>query len=707
MFEYMLVAFWMAVLFEVLLGCVPFPNRLCQEIRRGRSIGHDKRFGLINLSIILVTTVALGILYFSNEQHLLVNFFVPVAVQISFLLLIEHSKSYERPLKESKLNQRINRISIAFTLAFIIGFLDGQASVFIDGPNSFVKSTSSFGPLLMISIFFCILLVFLINIPLIISQTCLWVKNECGPIHDYVLANIDIPKQKSLVSLVILVSLAITFSIFNLNDNHKVRLIDSNPEVKVIQPLRKEFDKWLDVRADSITKYLDKGNKKYPLYIVSAQGGGIYAAYHAASALGHLQEVTEGDFSEHIFAISSTSGGSLGAAVFAGLVKRYNDEAFKKGSFPFSTGAWGFTQNSDKVLRHDFLSPLLGATLFPDFVQRFLPLRLNALDRARALEYAFESAWATELGSEQNFFQESFYEYWEPEDNVPALVMNTTIVETGEQLLISPFSVSLPYLKSIDYYDSCINFRLSTAVGLSARFPFVTPVGWFKKRREPVEDPKTCPIKRSADGPTIRLADGGYFENSGVSTALAIGRELQKVIDERKLTDKTKIVYLAIIESFQPSDQRLKENAGGVLNESLSPVRALGAVRSARAQSVVCQAEQSENKSNDPDQEIRQCNNIDVSENTKFEDDNFRKLLLAKLPGRLPLGWSLSGAAQDSIECQVGMFEDTTCSRLSKLGSRPDSNNSQGSNKDYVRDWEVRDHNKRVVESVKAELELA
>ena len=60
--------------------------------------------------------------------------------------------------------------------------------------------------------------------------------------------------------------------------------------------------------------------RRYPVYVVAAEGGGIYAALHAASALGGLQDRCPA-FADHLFAISSVSGGSLGAATFAAGLK--------------------------------------------------------------------------------------------------------------------------------------------------------------------------------------------------------------------------------------------------------------------------------------------------------------------------------------------------------------------------------------------------
>ncbi len=60
------------------------------------------------------------------------------------------------------------------------------------------------------------------------------------------------------------------------------------------------------------------GTGKYPVFIIAAEGGGIYAASAAATMLAILQDAVP-EFSEHVFAISGVSGGAIGAAIFRAL----------------------------------------------------------------------------------------------------------------------------------------------------------------------------------------------------------------------------------------------------------------------------------------------------------------------------------------------------------------------------------------------------
>src|SRR5258706_3224485 len=105
--------------------------------------------------------------------------------------------------------------------------------------------------------------------------------------------------------------LGIVFSRFN--DNHTVRTLDG--ELPVLrQPVDKKFEDWY---ARLAAKY--PAEPSHPVFIVATEGGGIRAAYWTASVLTALQDQAP-QFSDHLFAISSVSGGSLGATVFTALV---------------------------------------------------------------------------------------------------------------------------------------------------------------------------------------------------------------------------------------------------------------------------------------------------------------------------------------------------------------------------------------------------
>ncbi len=310
--------------------------------------------------------------------------------------------------------------------------------------------------------------------------------------------------------LSLILAMAFLWSWLDINDNHGVRLLPQK-EAAITAPLdlEKAFGQWYDARADK------QAYGTYPVYIVAAQGGGLYAAYHAATVLGRLQDHCPG-FAQHVFAISGVSGGSLGSSIFNSLVRmrklKQSDGAQRCSLTSSSTN---FTGLLDSLYLKDFLTPLAAATLFPDFIQRLVPVPIPVFDRARALENSFEAMgmYISLVTKADNPFRQRFSDTWTPGGVSPALLLNTTDVGTGRRYVIAPFG-----LASANTLGADTDMRLSTAVALSARFPLLTPAGWLEK-----------------EGKKIRLVDGGYFENSGVATAMDVMTAIDTLAKARKL----------------------------------------------------------------------------------------------------------------------------------------------------------------------------
>lgn len=203
---------------------------------------------------------------------------------------------------------------------------------------------------------------------------------------------------------------ALVAAIFDLNDNHAVRTISDGGSSRLASADRTAdgvFRDWYQNRLDLASFDV------YPVYIVTAQGGGIYAAYQTAVFLSRMQDYCPA-FAHHLFAISSVSGGSVGAAIFAAALKKSTavtaaatNAAWLSDPCPRITDYFGrplappriavlpgdIEPKISQVLSKDFLSPLVAASLFPDFTQGFLPFPVPYFDRARSLEFSFENAF--------------------------------------------------------------------------------------------------------------------------------------------------------------------------------------------------------------------------------------------------------------------------------------------------------------------------
>jgi hypothetical protein len=361
-----------------------------------------------------------------------------------------------------------------------------------------------------------------------------------------------------------LLATAVVFSLWN--DNHAVRTL---PEAQPAQRhgLRGTLTAWLERHALEIQ---EKGTA--PFFVVDAEGGGIRAAYWTVTVLGEIQN-RHPSFASHVFSLSGVSGGSLGAAVFVALLNESRESAA-----PFDVKKKG-----QDILGEDFLSPAVAAILYPDLVQRFLPIPVSAFDRATTLEESWERAWQKHVKG-RNRMKEPFDRLWEGRREwTPALVLNATWVETGKRIIASNMRVAAGRRREdfVDVEDANAFFAprslpLSTAAHMSARFTYVSPAGSLDK-----------------GGRTYgRVVDGGYFENSGATATLAI---LQTIDQLAEKDPRWNLVERYVIHiSNEPIDPKYANDSltlapdnpnirpSNLVNEALSPLSALLTTRNAR-----------------------------------------------------------------------------------------------------------------------------
>jgi hypothetical protein len=382
---------------------------------------------------------------------------------------------------------------------------------------------------------------------------------------------------------------AFLFSLFGWNDNHVIHetaLKTARPVFNVSGP-QLEFESWYRSRKD--LQHFTEKKMRYPVFIIAARGGGIYAAAQEALFLSRMQDQCP-NFAQHVFAISGVSGGALGAALFNGLTRKY---VTNNGWEPCKLGVsqtGQLEQHSQRFLQTDFLSPIIAATLFPDFLQRFLPFAISGTDRGAALSSGLERAWRNTEPDGDNPFEGMFLDHWDSTSAAPALLLNTTEVDNGRRIVIAPFaftplrdpaySAQAWFYQTAEMSDSLKNslpepkvtkdIRLSEAAGTSARFPWILPAVTIKREDK-----------------ILRLVDGGYFDNSGIETALDVIEVLVGVrkVHQQSLTDASgkpdpfdfDIHLITISGSLEDGAQPWQG-----MDDLLSPVRALLSSREAR-----------------------------------------------------------------------------------------------------------------------------
>jgi hypothetical protein len=345
-----------------------------------------------------------------------------------------------------------------------------------------------------------------------------------------------------ITSIVIVLAILASFS--GRYDNHGVRTIS---EAKPWNALSLDYalKKWWD----SVPKPTDQ-NDPIPLVLVATAGGASRAAYWTTEVLAQIEQYHPG-FHKYIFAISSVSGGSLGAVVYRTML---NDVINDQTPNETSDGPNVYYCEHDgkatkknmlncglSTIDHDFLGPTFLTGLYADLAQRFLPGSLLP-DRATALERSWEEAWRRTMGKSSKGLDVAFHSLWNDKTWLPALIINGTSEKTGRRIITSNLSIDPNFFTdAIDYFDMVRpqhDIAVSTAAHNSARFPYIDAAGTLMT-------PKT--------GTTDRIVDGGYFENFGAGSIYDLLRALDKKRSAFEEDKGRKIKFFVIQISSDPA----------------------------------------------------------------------------------------------------------------------------------------------------------
>ncbi len=378
----------------------------------------------------------------------------------------------------------------------------------------------------------------------------------------------------------------------DLNDYEVVPEMNAAPVLPT--PLETAFTEWLEKRQDR-AHFADPSQNRtdkppYPVFLVAASGGGLYSARHTAMTLARIQDYCP-SFAQHVFAISGISGGSWGGAIFHSLARanapndpdisceigpgrskpnRRIDEADTK-CFDGKFENGKFERCTERFVEQDFLSPLIASVLFPNMFQFFWPDSVPWLNRSALFQTMIEESLRD--GSAPSPITDSVHKAWDAGKSGGALILNTTDADHGYQIVVAPFEVRSPRRQDPRAFMLAQNFmnnesspagaepqtwkqdlRISSGVAMSAGFPVVIGAGNLKNKA----------------GDTLRLVDGGYYENSGLETLLQIIDQLRE--QEKKFEIS---LHVIVLDSHYPT------NLDAL---TLSPLKAILSTRSVRSQ---------------------------------------------------------------------------------------------------------------------------
>ena len=356
--------------------------------------------------------------------------------------------------------------------------------------------------------------------------------------------------------------LALGVAFFALGDNHTSTTLVRKQAVRA--SLADAIRQWKKLNCqDQIDADTYRACPSPIVALVS--GGASRSGFFAGSVLGLLTDIScERDamqcpaplFANRLFAISSVSGGSVGAALYARALADRTDDGGppcdrNQGSpnyFRADNGSW--RRCLQKILAEDFLSPIIsglgfrdvfgfigsafGPCVWPDrghrielaIARSYLLYKYDdhpepgcTIERAHGLDADFIS-----LGPDPSDKAAVAPKRWKP-----ILLLNSTDAQTGKRFV---FSGVLPggdasgqrWLEdAYDFHESFPgeDIPIVGAAHDSARFPVISPAGALYKncklastaafldRLEAMLQPPPC----------AKLVDGGYFDNYGAATA--------------------------------------------------------------------------------------------------------------------------------------------------------------------------------------------
>jgi len=321
---------------------------------------------------------------------------------------------------------------------------------------------------------------------------------------------------------------------------HPVRLKSIEPKTGQPYIKRPGFRSYLESWIKWHRAAIDSSDH-YPVFFTLADGGASRSGYWAAVVLGRLHEQTRYSntsnrsfFSDHLFCLSGASGGSVGNTSFLAALKIQQ-------TYPrLKTDTL-----STRYLDNDFLSYALARMLGPDIIKPVFGFIPGWGDRAAALEIAMDNP--SEKDSYMGkMISGDFAELIPTDQNqLPALCINTTKVNDGGPGVVSTINIDSSDVKitrkkargssDTTYIDTSRIFgkrvdalsmvpagkmmRISTAMVLGARFPYMSPGG------------------KLGDS---YFVDGGYFDNSGAGVVHEMLLELNRIaIDSTDTLSKT------------------------------------------------------------------------------------------------------------------------------------------------------------------------
>ncbi len=317
---------------------------------------------------------------------------------------------------------------------------------------------------------------------------------------------------------------------------------------------------------ESLDKHANPGGRPFhqQLFAISGVSGGSVGAAFFVSALKaqpsqSTERLKQALYRQKLWFRNFAAAGAKAGGPENGAMKPN-----------FLTDFVSYKDSLQAALSNDFVSPVLKGFFTRDIsLASMFP---HVMDRAGVLEMSWEDAFDDVYGTtRQTSLLAAPLQLAGPRPDswTPLLFLNATSINTGRRVIVTPIktadpmgtgrsmifpdtydfhellcspypdpmsktypdispvqwmagiipSLVSPVTECVDRKPVTVDIRLSTAASVSARSPFVSPHANVRDRRAQLAD---------------SVVDGGYFDNSGVVTALDTARAL-KTLDPRLL----------------------------------------------------------------------------------------------------------------------------------------------------------------------------
>ncbi len=334
---------------------------------------------------------------------------------------------------------------------------------------------------------------------------------------------------------------------------------------RLVEPARNAAAPEPRADVEAFGERLVSGGPDRPIVIVMAAGGGITSAAWSAKVLSELasDEATGEAFVSGLAMVSAVSGGSVGTMFFVDRLDgpaRLSPEAARE---------------IRRAASESSLEPVAWGMAFPDLLRGVFPWPFVGprwLDRSWALEHS----WTVRLGENRPVPTLAGWRREALDGRKPLVIFNSTVAETGDRFQFATMALDRPKpadptASSGEPKPRCCDFfaefhgrnlTVPTAVRLSATFPFVSSAARVQ----------------GGAGPGVHFVDGGYYDNSGVLSALEL---LNRVFPGREETLRGRPIYLLTLRIFEPDPRPLAEvsPAGSWASAFLAPVSTVIKVR--------------------------------------------------------------------------------------------------------------------------------